>query len=107
MECPYCGTTLEEHQAGECFDAWVVEKVLGWERFESPNFQGKYVYQVGHYMYSTSQAWFGQFSPSSDIVDVYLVWEKLSEEAKNALVADDQVYNPLAICKKALEEADE
>lgn len=29
LTCPWCGTRAEEHEAGDCFDAWVASK-LGW-----------------------------------------------------------------------------
>ena len=105
MECPYCGTSLEEHEATECFDAWVVERVLGWERYISPTFEGRYAYLVGCYLYTVSEsALVGRFSPSTDLVAAHPVWEKLTGQAKDELIASDLVYDPLAVCKKALEE---
>jgi len=85
MECPYCGTTLEEHEATECFDAWVAEVVLGWERIEFEDRPEKYLYLVGPYVYSVSpSSCLGRFSPSTDLVAAYLVWKKLTGEAKSS-----------------------
>lgn len=29
-ECPHCQTSIEEHKATRCLDAWVAEAVMGW-----------------------------------------------------------------------------
>ena len=29
MNCPHCDTSVDEHEAGRCLDAWVAEKVFG------------------------------------------------------------------------------
>ena len=31
MNCPHCNTSVDEHEAGRCLDAWVAEAVMGWE----------------------------------------------------------------------------
>jgi hypothetical protein len=108
MECPYCNTTLEEHEATECFDAWVVEAVLGWERIEFENRPEKYLYLVGPYLRTVSETPMGaQCSPSTDLVDAYPVWVQLSDQAKADLIDDGQTHDMLAVCKKALEESHE
>ena len=28
--CPHCDTSVDEHEAGRCLDAWVAEAVMGW-----------------------------------------------------------------------------
>lgn len=30
MNCPHCGTHIDEHEATPCFNAWVAEDVMGW-----------------------------------------------------------------------------
>ena len=32
MNCPHCGTDVDEHEAGRCLDAWVAEAVMGLQR---------------------------------------------------------------------------
>jgi len=31
MNCPHCQIAVDEHPANRCLDAWVAEKVMGWE----------------------------------------------------------------------------
>ena len=30
MNCPHCGIHIDEHEAGRCLDAWVIEKAMNW-----------------------------------------------------------------------------
>ena len=32
LHCPECEVHIDEHPKGKCLDAWVAEKVMGWER---------------------------------------------------------------------------
>ena len=34
MNCPYCETEIDEHEANRCLDAWVAEAVMGIPRSE-------------------------------------------------------------------------
>ena len=36
MNCPNCDVHVDEHEAGPCFDLWILEDVLKWERSERP-----------------------------------------------------------------------
>ena len=31
MNCPVCNTDIDNHPANRCLDAWVAEKVMGWD----------------------------------------------------------------------------
>jgi len=34
MTCPTCNTPIAEHPAGQCLDALVAERVMGWKRLK-------------------------------------------------------------------------
>ena len=31
MNCPHCKVEIDKHEAAQCLDAWIAERVMGWE----------------------------------------------------------------------------
>jgi len=38
IRCPHCDTSVDEHEAGRCLDAWVAEDLMGWTRSVAGNY---------------------------------------------------------------------
>ena len=70
MKCT-CGVEISEHLAGECLDALVGEKVMGWD-----------VEETGWYIHN---GW----KPSTDIACVMEVWDNIIEDDWAMLMEQD------------------
>ena len=97
LHCPTCGVEIDEHEAGDCLDAWAAEVVMGYEKLEvgyldtdSETVRQKelekwteenHLWSVGEYWIDVDKNfWTGvfQYTPSKDIAAAWTLLEKMA-----------------------------
>jgi hypothetical protein len=132
MNCPRCGTHVDEHEARRCMDAWVAEAVMGWRR-ETITMANelievligpegiRYYNQFPHYSINIADAWevvekmrkkgaaFGIDARWSQICTVYFCVPLEKDDLRRDSGYGNWKYEgnaannyPLAICRAAL-----
>ena len=69
--CPECGTHIDEHEAGECIDAWAAKDVMKWEHFNWRYIDSETKKDVSWYA--------GDFAPSKRIAAAWVLVEKVAD----------------------------
>ena len=119
IKCPHCDTSVDEHEAGRCLDAWVAEAVMGCkpaDRQASPDGIVSLTESDDRIIYlpdwspsaKIAAAWevvgrFFRFDVGTDGM-LYLCEVGISPTRKFIASADTA---PLAICRAALKGSEE
>jgi len=113
MQCPECGTEIDEHPAGRCLDAWVAEVVMGWEHI-SENEPFRFLKERGgcitehgaeifpHEKGTIPELW----RPSTDIAAAWVVVEKMHKEGWAFEISIHDVTFDVVIWKNPLVDFD-
>ena len=75
LHCPTCGVEIDEHEATTCLDAWVAERVMGWEKCN--NWWMRPV--DGEICRLVTAAHSGSWNPSQDIAAAWVLVEKVAD----------------------------
>lgn len=115
MTCPFCGTRVDEHEAGRCLDAWVADAVFKMQ-VDNDTLRRSLSQRVVVPHYSTTWEGLGLVVDKIECIEAFLV--RASEEKGgdwHSCIATDEwkggaskaTTAPLAVCRAALKAVGE